>query len=100
MKLPIGSKLKLEFEKFVLFGEDYLTIQRSSNSSDVIFDNVTSVSDVESREFGNQIYMELKCDVSITGAWHGFKMSYYDNQGMRKSISIKIRNCRLSIILL
>ena len=81
--LSAGSKLKLEFEKFAAFDKDYLKIQNSSHASEAIFENVTSVGDVEIQEYGNKLHLELSCDVLHSSQWHGFKLFYYDNQGMQ-----------------
>ena len=85
IRLPVGSKLKLEFRKINLVGDDYLKLQNSSKSSNAIFINGTNVTDVESREFGNKLYLELKCD--FAPGENGFQIFYYDNQGKRAIVS-------------
>ena len=81
IKLPIGSKLKLKFEDVSSHGDGYLKIKNNRTSSDIIFKNVANKSDVESREYGNQLYLELKCGLASRSKVNGFKLSYYDNQG-------------------
>ena len=82
IRLPAGSKIKLEFEELSFYGNDYLRLQSSSNPQDVILKNITNSTDVEIQEFGNQIYLELWCDVLPHFiSRHTFRMFYYDNQG-------------------
>ena len=77
IRLPVGSKLKLEFQGFRLSGSNYLQIQNSSNALDANFRRVTNVAGVESEEYGNQIKLELWCNPPSSG----FRLFYYDNQG-------------------
>ena len=80
ISLPVGSKLKLEFQGFGLSGSNYLKIQNSSNALDGNFKRVTNVASVQSQEYGNQIKLELWCNPPSSG----FKLFYYDNQGRHK----------------
>ena len=87
IKLAAGSKLKLEFKRWEISADGYLRIQTSANMSDVVLNNVTNVTDAETREYGNQLYLELTCtDLKQ----HGFNLLYFDNQGMHKSFHLHL----------
>ena len=86
IRLPAGSKLKLEFRHIIHVGDDHLKLKNNSKSTNAIFVNGSDVSDVESREYGNELYLELKCDY-VFGINNGFQMFYYDNQGKTSFVS-------------
>ena len=76
-----GSKLKIEFQNFVQYGNDYLIIKNGSMSSNAISHNITNTVDVEREVYGNVIFLELSCDIRRSDQYHGFKLHFYDNQG-------------------
>ena len=78
-----GSKLKIEFQNFVQFGNDYLTIKNGSMSSNATTHNITNVADIERLEYGNVVFLEFSCDVRRSDHYHGFQMFFYDNKGKK-----------------